>query len=161
MAIGAFGPWQEVLVFSVSGLDGDNDGGIVVAAAAFGAAGAWWAAARQPLVGGAVAAVCGATAAVVALVDRGNEPPLDFGPFDLAEVGWGLDVATLGSFSLLLAGLTFVWRGLAGRSRARRSSGAGELPPAPDRPALERGAIPMPPAPARPLPPAGDDRLEA
>ncbi|HEY7732352.1 MAG TPA: hypothetical protein VH950_15845 [Gaiellaceae bacterium] len=152
MVVGALGPWTEgFFVASVSGVEDGNDGWLVIAASVAGAAAVYWAASRHALAGGAAAVVCGGVGAVVTLVERGQVETTGFGPFT-AEAGWGLTLAMLASFSLLLAGIAVFFSGLREHGRPARKA----LPPGREQPALERGAIPMPAAPERALPP-GDE----
>jgi hypothetical protein len=151
MAIGSLAPWAEAFFVSVSGVEGGNDGWLVIAAAVSGAAAVYWAVSRDALAGGAAAVVCGGVGAVVTLVERGQVESAGFGPFT-AEVGWGLTLAMLASFSLVLAGIAVFFGALRERGRPARKA----LPPGREQPALERGAIPMPAAPERALPP-GDE----
>jgi hypothetical protein len=154
MAVGALAPWAEVFVVSISGMQEGNKGWLVLAAAAGGALAAYWAWTRATLVGGAGAVGCGALGAIVTLVERGNVRELGFGPFGAADVGWGLTLAMLASFSLVLAGVALVVVGM----RERRQVELAALPAGTERLALGPGAIPMPAAPERALPPG--DRPE-
>jgi hypothetical protein len=148
MVVGSLGPWAELFGFSVSGVEGGNDGWLVIAAAVAGAGAVYWAATRHELAGGAAAVVCGGAGAVVTLVERGNVDETGFGPF-VADVGWGLTLAMIASFSLVLAGIVVFFRGLREHGHPSRRA----LPPGREPLALERGAIPMPAAPERALPP--------
>jgi hypothetical protein len=157
MALGALAPWAEVFVVTFSGLEEGNKGWLVLAAAAGGALASYWAWTRSTLAGGAAAVGCGALGAVVTLVERGNVKELGFGPFGAADVGWGLTLAMLASFSLVLAGVALVFVGMGERRHVERAA----LPAGPERLALEPGAIPMPAAPERALPAGDAERTSA
>jgi hypothetical protein len=108
MIIGAFGPWAKVLAFSVSGTDGGNDGWVIVVAAAVSAGLFLWAR-DQPFTGfGAIAA--GLLGAIVTISDRRDLTAADDGnelADGLVQIGWGLNLATVASISLAIAGI--VW----------------------------------------------------
>jgi hypothetical protein len=146
MLLGAFGPWVKALGQSVGGTDGSNDGWLVAAAAALG--GLLFYATRTSRGAGVWAMLGGGAGLAVTLYDRNNiQSKIDQGGAlvkALAQVGWGLNVALLGSASLTVAGLAWLLTTSA-------QTAATQLNPPPITPP------PTPPAspPLAPTPPEG------
>jgi hypothetical protein len=110
MVLGSFGPWVKVFAMSASGIDGHNDGWLVVAAAAL--AVLLFFLRRDSRAGGVWALLGGLAGTAITFHDRLKVSSAISDGGELvqaaAQVGWGLNVALLGSVSLTIAGLVWV-----------------------------------------------------
>jgi hypothetical protein len=110
MVIGAFGPWAKVLGASVSGTDGQNDGWVLAGFAALAALLSFARSTRKST--GFWLLISGLAGAGIALYDRHQVSAAisQAGALGqaLAQVGWGLNLATLASVSLVICGLTWL-----------------------------------------------------
>lgn len=111
MVIGGIGPWVTVYGTSVNGTHGD--GWIVVGAAVIGVGLCY--VLRRNRWAGAVTIVAGVIALATTSYDRSHLERAINQAGGLAQavmhVGWGLNLALVASFSLLLAGIVGVIRG--------------------------------------------------
>jgi hypothetical protein len=110
MLIGSFGAWVKLGAMSVSGTDGSNDGWVVVIAAVLGLL--LLVLSRRHRVAGLWALLAGLAGAATTVYDRNNvQDKIHQGGAlvqALASVGWGLNVAMIASFSLLIAGIAWL-----------------------------------------------------
>lgn len=107
MVIGSFGPWAKVFgLVSISGTDGGGDGWIVIGAAAVGAIALflWRVRSRRWLILAVIAAGAALATTIYDRVDlESSVDGIDIG--QLADAGWGIYVAMIGSASLAVAGV--------------------------------------------------------
>jgi hypothetical protein len=165
MVLGAFGPWAKVLFVTVNGTDGSNDGWWVVLLAVAGGLAVWWATTKpsRQREAALAALAAGVVASALTIADRGELEGVGLGAVGEVRVGWGLNLATIGSLSLVGAAVVLLSR--IWRERPERAAPRGQPSPSPPadvpleapapQPALGRGAIPMPAAPEQRALPGG------
>jgi hypothetical protein len=115
MVVGSFGPWAKVLGFSISGIDGNNDGWFVIAIAVVAGGVFLWK--RETTQAGFAAIAGGVLGASVAIYDRTNvkDAAAEGGELgELVQVGWGLNLALVASISLAIAGAVWIVKSEAG-----------------------------------------------
>jgi hypothetical protein len=130
MILGAFGPWIKALGTSVSGTDGSNDGWFVAGAAVLGAA--LFYLARDETSGAVWPFLAGLAGLGITLYDRHNiQDRIHSGGVLLqaaASIGWGLNLAIIGSASLTVAAAV-AQNQLRSRTTARAQIPAVPTPP--------------------------------